>query len=109
MATSMLGGDDDQIVEKGQLIGQPKKHDQQQAAHLDKVTDYVEEQEISGDIGKVSLIWFSIYIYIYTVHTTLLNIHFEEVVFSILSYQFSYLSGSFSDWWATNERKRRKG
>ena len=64
MATSMLGGDDDQIVEKGQLIGQPKKHDQQQAAHLDKVTDYVEEQEISGDIGKVSLIWFSIYIYI---------------------------------------------
>ena len=54
MATSILGGDDDQIVEKGQLIGQPKKHDQQQAAHLDKVTDYVEEQEISGDIGKVS-------------------------------------------------------
>ena len=33
---------------------QPKKHEHKQAAHLDKVTDYVEEQEISGhDIGKV--------------------------------------------------------
>ena len=33
--------------------GQPKKHDHQQAAHLDKVTDYVEEQEIKADMGKV--------------------------------------------------------
>ena len=33
---------------------QVKKHDHEQAAHLDKVTDYVEEQEISGDVGKVS-------------------------------------------------------
>ena len=32
--------------------GQPKKHDHQQAAHLDKVTDYVEEQEIKADMGK---------------------------------------------------------
>ena len=33
--------------------GLPKKHDHQQAAHLDKVTDYVEEQEIKADMGKV--------------------------------------------------------
>ena len=33
--------------------GLPTKHDHQQAAHLDKVTDYVEEQEIKADMGKV--------------------------------------------------------
>lgn len=34
---------------------QPKKHDQKEAVHLDKVTDYFEEQEISGgDVGKVA-------------------------------------------------------
>lgn len=36
--------------------GQPKRHDHQQAAHLDKVTDYVEEQEIKGDMGKVQVL-----------------------------------------------------
>ena len=43
-------------VDEEQLQGgQPKKHEHKQAAHLDKVTDYVEEQEISGhDIGRVS-------------------------------------------------------
>ena len=36
-----------------QGAAQPRKHDEQHAAALDKVTDYVEEQLITGDIGKV--------------------------------------------------------
>ncbi len=47
---------DEEVVgdDQSQLPGQPKKHEHQQAAHLDKVTDYVEEQEMSGDVGKVN-------------------------------------------------------
>ena len=37
-----------------QGAAQPRKHDEQHAAALDKVTDYVEEQLITGDIGKVT-------------------------------------------------------
>ena len=39
-----------------QRVAQPRKHDEQHAAALDKVTDYVEEQLISLNIdwkGKV--------------------------------------------------------
>ena len=42
-------------VEVAKNAPQVKKHDHEQAAHLDKVTDYVEEQEISGDVGKVRI------------------------------------------------------
>ena len=44
----------DATTEETLASGQPKKHEHQQAAHLDKVTDYVEEQEIRGDVGKVT-------------------------------------------------------
>ena len=47
---------EDEILtgEKTVQVSQPKKHDQKEAVHLDKVTDYVEEQEISGgDVGNV--------------------------------------------------------
>ena len=52
MATADI--DDTLTDERAALAGQPKKHDHEQAVHLDKVTDYVEEQEIFGDVGKVS-------------------------------------------------------
>lgn len=54
MATADI--DDTLTDERAALAGQPKKHDHEQAVHLDKVTDYVEEQEIFGDVGKVSSI-----------------------------------------------------
>ena len=38
-----------------QGAAQPRKHDEQHAAALDKVTDYVEEQLIVGDIGQASV------------------------------------------------------
>ncbi|XP_041379712.1 huntingtin-interacting protein K-like [Gigantopelta aegis] len=50
MATADI--DDTLTDERAALAGQPKKHDHEQAVHLDKVTDYVEEQEIFGDVGK---------------------------------------------------------
>ncbi len=54
--TVMATSTEMESVDEEQLQGgQPKKHEHKQAAHLDKVTDYVEEQEISGhDIGRVS-------------------------------------------------------
>ena len=54
--TIIIMATEEESVDDGQLQGgQPKKHEHKQAAHLDKVTDYVEEQEISGhDIGRVS-------------------------------------------------------
>ena len=54
--TIIIMATEEESVDEGQLQGgHPKKHEHKQAAHLDKVTDYVEEQEISGhDIGRVS-------------------------------------------------------
>ena len=44
------------IEERGSAPGQLKKHDLKEAVHLDKVTDYVEEKEISGDTIRKVLI-----------------------------------------------------
>ena len=48
---------DELIEERGSAAAaQLKKHDLKEAVHLDKVTDYVEEKEITGDtIRKVTL------------------------------------------------------
>ena len=50
-------------IEEGDKQGaaQPRKHDEQHAAALDKVTDYVEEQLITGDTshweGNTVITW----------------------------------------------------
>ena len=49
---AQLQGDTEGDAEK-QAAAHPRKHDEQHAAALDKVTDYVEEQLITGDVGKV--------------------------------------------------------